>query len=271
MPRWTQVVDRVADVVRRKAASGKHHGVCLVPEGLIEFIPEMRVLIDELNAIISEQGDRAEFERLKTTTVRSAEFAPVFDASLPERIQRQLLLDRDSHGNVQVSQIETERFLAAKVRRNGSPRAASPGPFRVQGHFFGYEGRCAAPSNFDADYTYALGRLAATLIAFGKTGYICSLRDLAAPSRRWRPTAVPLTSMMQIETRGGRPTPVIGKALVRTDRDPFLTFARERESWVIDDAYLFPGAIQYFGPPEVSSRPTLTLLLERDGSAEDRA
>jgi pyrophosphate--fructose-6-phosphate 1-phosphotransferase len=266
-----EVVDQVAEVVRRRAEAGKHFGVCLVPEGLIEFIPEVRLLIDELNAMLSAQA--SEFEALEDFVAErafveerlSTERAEVF-AALPERIQRQLLLDRDAHGNVRVSQIDTELLLTEKVRRRLAKWRSEgrfSGRFQVQNHFFGYEGRCAAPSNFDADYTYSLGRLAATLIAFEQTGYLCSVRHLAATPERWQATAVPLTSLMQIETRKGRPTPVIGKALVRMDDGPFLSFASAREDWEMNDHYLFPGAIQYFGPEEVCARTTMTLLLEQ--------
>jgi pyrophosphate--fructose-6-phosphate 1-phosphotransferase len=266
-----QIVEQVAGAIRRRATAGRSYGVCLVPEGLIEFIPEMRSLIDELNTILAAEAEQiaaletfAEESRLVTEKL-SAAGATVFGA-LPERIQRQLLLDRDAHGNVQVSKIDTESLLTEQVGTRiaeWKSEGKFNGSFKFQTHFFGYEGRCAAPSNFDADYTYGLGHVAAALIGFGKTGYMCSIRDLAAPTPARRVQGVPLTSMMQIEMRKGRPVPVIAKALVRTDAGPFGTFAASRDLWEREDDYVYPGAIQYFGPSEVGDRPTLTLRLER--------
>jgi len=181
---------------------------------------------------------------------------------LPESIRAQLLLDRDSHGNVQVSKIETEKLLIELVHRrlHGS---GYRGRFQAQPHFFGYEGRCAAPSNFDADYTYALGRLASVLVAFERTGYLCGLSGLSGPAGVWSPVGIPLTSMMQLELRKGRPTPVIGKALVQLDAEPFLGFADARDAWALNDDYRYPGAIQYFGPDEVTAGGPLGLVRER--------
>ena len=265
-----EVVEHVAGVVRDRAQSGKNYGVCLVPEGLIEFIPEMRVLIDQLNHLLAEKS--ATFETLgsmeqKLAFVREridAASAEVF-AYLPDRIQEQLLLDRDSHGNVQVSKIDTEQLLSAGVERllNVWKRdGAFSGSFKVQPHFFGYEGRCAAPSNFDADYTYGLGFVAASLIAFERSGYLASLGGLAASHENWRPGGVPLTSLMQIEMRKGKPTPVIAKALVDLEGAPFTEFAENRESWAVEDRYRYPGPIQYFGPDEIADATTWTLRLE---------
>jgi pyrophosphate--fructose-6-phosphate 1-phosphotransferase len=266
-----QVVEQVAAVVRRRAEAGKSYGVCLVPEGLIEFVPEMRRLIDALNRLLADHAEA--FAALgsaadKQAFVRDAlseEDARVFD-SLPHGIGGQLLRDRDAHGNVQVSKIDTEQLLIRKVtERIEAWKTAGefPGKFSVQGHFFGYEGRCAAPSDFDADYTYGLGRVAAALAAAGKTGYMSGLGNLVEPREAWTAAGVPLTSMMQMETRKGRRAPVIGKALVRLDGEPFRTFAAARERWALEDDYRYPGAIQYFGPPEVSGAVTLTLRLER--------
>ncbi len=263
-----QVVDGVAEVIRCRAAVGRHYGICLVAEGLIEFIPEMRGLIDELNTILAE-GDRGagtapEEERIaKRLQSGSRE---VF-LGLPPLIRRQLLLDRDSHGNVQVSKIDTEQLLIEQVRaRLEELRTAGTfdGKFQVQPHFLGYEGRCAAPSNFDADYTYGLGTVAAALIAFRKTGYLCAIGNLVASSDDWRARGVPLTSMMQIESRKGRPTPVIARALVDLDGAPFRAFAAAREAWQVEDHYLYPGPIQYFGPTQIADARTRTLHLERD-------
>jgi pyrophosphate--fructose-6-phosphate 1-phosphotransferase len=262
--------------VRRRAEAGRNYGVCIVPEGLIEFIPEMRALIDELNHVLHEvsaaSGDGgASLERQQRVRQRiSRQGARTFDA-LPARIREQLLLERDSHGNVQVSKIDTEALLVEQVERRLGQWAAEgafSGKFQVQTHFFGYEGRSAAPSNFDAGYTYTLGHVAAALIAFERTGYICAVRDLAAPVDRWRAGGVPLTAMMQIETRKGRPTPVIGKALVATGGAPFRAFRARRDAWQLEDHYVYPGAIQYFGPPEVCGQPTLTLRLEQGVAPE---
>jgi len=276
-----QIVDQIAEVVRRRAAAGRAYGVCLVPEGLIEFIPEMRALIAELNGILHEHdqyiqsislfSDRQEFVNQKLSRDGSYTFS-----GLPARIQQQLLLDRDSHGNVQVSRIDTERLIVEQV----SERIAQwkvegkfDGNLQVQRHFFGYEGRCAAPSNFDADYAYSLGQVAATLVAFGRTGYICAVQNLGRPSSEWLAAAVPLTSLMQMEMRKGQPTPVIGKALVRTDGEPFRVLATSRRRWEIEDDFVYPGAIQYFGPPEVADRRALTTVLDGgpvDSTDEDR-
>ena len=254
---WTleQIVDHVATVVGDRARAGKNYGVCLIPEGLIEFIPEMRRLIDGLNRGLSMPGN----EQLSAADGR------VFD-SLPATIQTQLLQDRDAHGNVQVSRIDTEQLLIRKVAERVE-KLRLPGKLLVQGHFFGYEGRCAAPSDFDADYAYALGRLAATLTASGETGYMCSIGNLVLPPSQWTATGVPLTSLMRMELRKGRPTAVIEKALVRLDGEPFRAFAAARARWAVEDEYRYPGAIQYFGPSAVSSTITETLRLER-GSAE---
>ncbi len=261
---WTleQIVDRVATVVGDRARAGKNYGVCLIPEGLIEFIPEIRRLIDGLNRVLSGLGKPFPESILKKL---SAADGRVFD-SLPATIQAQLLQDRDAHGNVQVSRIDTEQLLIRNVTER-IEKLQLPGKFLVQGHFFGYEGRCAAPSDFDADYAYALGRLAAILTASGKTGYMCSIGDLVAPPDQWTATGVPLTSLMRMELRKGRPTEVIQKAVVPLVGEPFRAFAAARARWAVEDEYRYPGAIQYFGPSAVSSAITETLRLER-GSAE---
>lgn len=271
-----QVVDGVVDVVRRRAASGIHHGVCLVAEGLIEFVPEMRVLIDELNAIVSEHADAmAQLEifaekRALVAEHLSATSAAVFAELMPQ-IQEQLLLDRDSHGNVQVSKIDTERLLMELAARRLAALSESgdyAGKFQVQHHFLGYEGRCAAPSNFDADYTYGLGHVAALLASFGKTGYMSTIGKLDRPSSEWEARGVPLTSMMQMEVRKGQPAPVIGKALVDTQGAPFRAFAAARKSWQDQDHYVYPGPLQYFGPPEICDATTVTLGLESKAAKE---
>jgi pyrophosphate--fructose-6-phosphate 1-phosphotransferase len=260
-----QVVEYVAAVVRRRADAGRPYGVCLVPEGLIEFIPEVGELIRELNRILADEARRieaAENDGAREALVAerlSPAGARVF-ATLPGQIRRQLLIDRDAHGNVQVSKIDTEQLLAMKVAARAGDR------FKVQSHFFGYEGRAANPTNFDASYTYALGRVASLLVAAGRTGYLCTVGNLAARPAAWTAGAVPLTSLMRIEERRGRQVPVIAKALVQTDGPAFRAFAARREQWQLEDGYRFPGAIQYFGPPSVTSVPPCTLLLARTGS-----
>jgi pyrophosphate--fructose-6-phosphate 1-phosphotransferase len=265
-----QVVEYVAEMVRRRAEAGRNYGVCLVPEGLIEFIPEIRQLIEALNRLLSDHAryfesvplfsDRQEFVNQNLDRDNSYVFS-----SLPMRIQQQLLLERDAHGNVQVSRIDTEAMLVEMVVEKIAQWKVEDrfrGRLQVQHHFFGYEGRCAAPSNFDANYTYSLGHLATALVAFGKSGYICAVQNLAAPPEEWSAAGVPLTSMLQMETRKGKNVPVIGKALVRTDAEPFLGFAAVRDRWAEEDDYCYPGAIQYFGPDEVCCRPTHSMLLE---------
>jgi pyrophosphate--fructose-6-phosphate 1-phosphotransferase len=229
-----------------------------VPEGLIEFIPEISFLIGELNDLLARRPD---VDGDIVISELSDAGAKTFK-SLPAPIQTQLLLDRDAHGNVQVSRIDTQALLAEKVRER------IPGRFQCQHHFFGYEGRCAAPSNFDADYTYALGHVAAALIANRRTGYICAIGNLSASPESWQATGVPLVSLMQMETRKGKPTPVIAKALVRLDGQPFRSFAASRPDWEREDHFIFPGAIQYFGPPEVCDSRTRTLKLEYGEGAE---
>jgi pyrophosphate--fructose-6-phosphate 1-phosphotransferase len=246
-----QVVGTVADAVVRRARAGKNYGVCLVPEGLIEFIPEVGVLIGRLNDLL------ATHEADKAVSMLPADSAAVFN-ELPGGIARQLLIDRDSHGNVQVSRIETEKLLLELVEE----QVAGKVKFSSQAHFFGYEGRCSAPSNFDADYTACLGRIAAVLLANGRTGYMCGIRHLADPATGWEPCAVPVTSLLHMETRHGERKPVIEKALVDLGGPVFQAFQSRRESWVLDDCYLFPGPIQFFGPAEVVDRSTATLQLK---------
>ena len=272
-----QVVDQIATVILKRAEQGRHYGICLIPEGIIEFIPEMQILIAELNEILSRSAkylatigrtsDTQEFVNSKLSKDSSYVFS-----SLPLRIQHQLLLDRDSHGNVQVSRIDTEQLLLEQVsERLAEWRAEGkfPGTFQYQHHFFGYEGRSLPPSNFDANYTYSLGTVAAALISLGRTGYICSVQNLVASPDDWQAVGVPLTSMMQTETRDGKAVPVIAKALVKTDAEPFLTFAADRSACEIEDAFLYPGPVQYFGPLEVSDRLTRTLMLEHGLSDQD--
>jgi len=267
-----QIVDEIADIVTARARNGETFGVALIPEGLVEFIPEIKVLIAELNELLSE-GETAEtFQTLATNTEKrdfvianlTYESSKVY-ASLPTRIARQLTLDRDPHGNVQVSRIETERLLIEMVanRLTELVKSGIKVKFASQNHFFGYEGRCAAPSNFDSDYCYSLGYIASLLIGNGKTGYMASCRNTTAPVSEWIPGGVPITMMMNMERRQGEMKPVIQKALVRLDGIPFKTFAAKREEWAINTMFVYPGPIQYWGPTTVCDAPTRTLQLEK--------
>ena len=264
------VVTYIAQVIADRAAEGNNFGTVLIPEGLIEFIPAMKRLIAELNDFLAHNGE--EFAMVKKSQQReyiikhlSAENAAIY-ASLPEGVARQLSLDRDPHGNVQVSLIETEKLLSEMVATKlaaWKEEGKFVGKFGAQHHFFGYEGRCAAPSNFDADYCYSLGYTASMLIANGKTGYMSSVRNTTAPASEWIAGGVPITMMMNMERRHGEMKPVIQKALVRLDGAPFKKFAACREAWAKETAYVYPGPIQYFGPTEVCDEPTKTLQLEQ--------
>ncbi len=267
-----QVVDYIAGIVAERARLGMNFGTVLIPEGLIEFIPAMKRLIAELNDLLAKNAE--EFAAVAATEQRSyiighlsAENAAVY-ASLPEGVARQLSLDRDPHGNVQVSLIETEKLLSEMVakrlevmRKEGNYN----GKFSPLHHFFGYEGRCADPSNFDADYCYALGYNAACLIRCGVTGYMSSVRNLTKPAVQWVAGGIPITMMMNMERRHGQMKPVIQKALVKLDGAPFLKFASMRDDWAFNTCYIYPGPIQYFGPSEVCDQPTLTLKYEHQG------
>ncbi len=265
------VVNGIAEVVARRAANGNNYGIVLIPEGLIEFIPAMKALIGELNELLAVQAsefakiDRG--EQLQWIAARlTPEKAEIF-TSLPEGVARQLCLDRDPHGNVQVSLIETEKLLGEMVGRRLNALKSDGkfvGKFATQYHFFGYEGRCADPSNFDADYCYALGYNAACLINAGVTGYMSSVRGLTKPSVQWRAGGIPITMMMNMERRHGAMKPVIQKALVTLDGKAFKKFASMRDSWAINTEYVYPGPIQYFGPAEVCDQPSLTLQYEHD-------
>lgn len=264
------IVTYIAQVVANRAAEGHNFGTVLIPEGLIEFIPAMKRLIAELNDFLAANSE--EFASIKRSKQRdyiisklSPENAAIY-ASLPEGVARQLSLDRDPHGNVQVSLIETEKLLSEMVGTKlaqWKEEGRYSGKFAAQHHFFGYEGRCAAPSNFDADYCYSLGYTASMLIANGKTGYMSSVRNTTAPATEWIAGGVPITMMMNMERRHGEMKPVIQKALVRLDGAPFKAFAAVRETWAKETAYVYPGPIQYFGPAEVCDQPTKTLQLEQ--------
>ena len=246
---------------------GKNFGVALIPEGLIEFIPEMKTMISNLNDLLAVLEKDENFvnaqnsEKYKVIESRlDAQNAKVFN-SLPDMIKAQLLMDRDPHGNVQVSKIETEKLLIEMVRARLKALKAQgkyDGKFSDQAHFFGYEGRCAMPSNFDADYCYSLGYNAFALIQAGLTGYLSSVKNLTAPATEWKAGGVPLTMMMNMEKRHGVMKPVIQKALVDLNGPVFKAFEQRREKWALNDCYVFPGAIQYFGPCEVCDVTTLT-------------
>ncbi len=264
------IVNDIANIVAKRAANGNNFGTVLIPEGLIEFIPAMKKLIAELNDLLAHNA--AEFAEVAAKDQReyiikhlSEENAAIY-ASLPEGVARQLSLDRDPHGNVQVSLIETEKLLGEMVgRRLAEMKAegAYVGKFATLFHFFGYEGRCADPSNFDADYCYALGFNAACLINSGVTGYMSSVRNLTNPSVQWIAGGIPITMMMNMERRHGAMKPVIQKALVRLDDAPFRKFASKRDEWAVNTCYMYPGPIQYFGPAEVCDQPSMTLRYEQ--------
>ncbi len=267
-----EIVNEIADAIAVRARLGKNYGVFLVPEGLIEFIPEVKALIAELNDLLADAAvdDLAEPLSVADTGVLIeiglTEQSAVVYHSLPGSIRRQLVKDRDPHGNVQVSLVDTEKLLIRMVGHRLDQMKADNsyiGNYGTQHHFFGYEGRCAMPTNFDVNYTYGLGYSAAALLGAGRTGYISCVRNLTAPAADWQPGGVPATAMLHIEQRRGRPTPVILKALVDLDGGPFKAFAAQRQRWAIEDCYLFPGAIQYFGPPELCDRTTITLQLEQ--------
>ncbi|MDO4319197.1 MAG: diphosphate--fructose-6-phosphate 1-phosphotransferase [Bacteroidales bacterium] len=263
------VVNSIADVVAARAEYGNNFGTVLIPEGLIEFIPAIKKLIAELNNVLAANADATKDlagEALETFIKEhlSADNRATLE-SLPDNVARQLMLDRDPHGNVQVSLIETEKLLSEMVGNRLKTMAAEgkfKGKFSALHHFFGYEGRCADPSNFDADYCYALGFNAACLVNAGVTGYMSSIRNLVKPSVQWTAGGIPITMMMNIEHRNGADKPVIQKALVRLDGAPFRKFASQRDDWSMNTCYVYPGPIQYFGPAEVCDQPSLTLLYE---------
>jgi pyrophosphate--fructose-6-phosphate 1-phosphotransferase len=267
-----QVVENIANIVAERAKRGMNFGTVLIPEGLIEFIPAMKRLIAELNDLLAKNGE--EFAAIEASKQRqyiiehlSADNSAVY-ASLPEGVARQLSLDRDPHGNVQVSLIETEKLLSEMVGKRLAKMKAEglyDGKFSALHHFFGYEGRCADPSNFDADYCYTLGFNAACLIRCGVTGYMSSVRNITKPSVQWVAGGIPITMMMNMERRNGKMKPVIQKALVNLNGAPFLKLASKRDEWALNTCYMYPGPIQYFGPAEVCDQPTLTLKYEHQG------
>ncbi len=266
------ITNYIADIVAKRAEKGLNFGVCLVPEGLIEFIPSLKVLIAEINDLLAKT--EAQFNALETSADKisfveqrlSTSSKSVFD-SLPVEIKAQLLADRDPHGNVQVSKIETEKLLIqtvgarlAQMKKEGKYN----GKFNSQNHFFGYEGRCAFPSNFDSDYCYSLGYNAFFLVNANLTGYLSSVTNLEKPADQWQAGGIPITMMMNMERRHGEKKPVIKKALVELDGKPFKYFESNREQWALETCFTFPGAIQYFGPSEVCDQTTMTLALEKN-------
>ena len=264
-----QVVKTITDAVVRRSEMKKNFGVIVIPEGLIEFIPEVKKLIAELNDLLAGKDDFANLgmdDKLQFVNKNiSAASAKVF-SSLPILIKSQLLMDRDPHGNVQVSRIETDKLLIDLVGdalRELKQAGKYKGKFSALSHFFGYEGRCASPSNFDADYCYGLGFNAAALVSVGANGYMSTLKNLAAPAEKWVPGGVPLTMMMNMEHRHGKDKPVIKKALVDLKGKPFKTLAANRAEWTVTESYQDPGAIQYWGPSAVCDATTKTLALEQ--------
>ena len=267
-----QIADYIADSVAARAAKGWNFGVAIIPEGIVEFVPEFSVLIAEINELLA--GAKADaFNALPTWAAKyefiknglSAESFAVF-AILPENIQQQLFLERDPHGNVQVSLIESEKLFSALVKDNLAARKAAgtyKGKFSALHHFLGYEGRCAFPSNFDADYCYSLGYNAFMLIQYGYTGYLSKVSNLQAPAEEWVAGGMPITKMMNIERRHGADKPVIRKALVELEGAPFKFFCEQRDEWAVETCYTYPGAIQYWGPSEVCDLTTRTLALEK--------
>ena len=266
-----QVVEQIAETVAYRASQGNNFGVVLIPEGLIEFIPAIGRLIQELNDLLAAHG--ADYKDLDKDAQRQYILSHLSEANkatfetLPEGVARQLSLDRDPHGNVQVSLIETEKLLSEMVGdklAQWKEEGKYTGKFSALHHFFGYEGRCAAPSNFDADYCYALGTSAAQLIANGKTGYMAIVKNTTAGADQWKAGGVPITMMMNMERRNGEMKPVIRKALVELDGKPFKTFAAHRDEWAKNTCYVYPGPIQYWGPSEVCDQTTKTLALEQN-------
>ena len=268
----SEIADQIADSVEARGNNGDNFGVALIPEGIVEFVPEFSKLIAEINELLAGEKTEA-FNALPTWADKYAfiengltkESMAVF-AILPVGIQQQLFLERDPHGNVQVSLIESEKLFAELVKNKLAERKAAgtyKGKFSTLTHFFGYEGRCAFPSNFDSDYCYSLGYNAFMLIQYGFTGYLSKVSNLSAPAEEWVAGGMPITKMMNIERRNGEDKPVIRKALVELDGAPFKYFAEHRAEWAEKTCFLYPGAIQYYGPTEVCDATTKTLALEQ--------
>lgn len=268
-----QIITYMADIISKRAVKGKNFGIAIIPEGLIEFVPEMKSLISNLNDLMGELENDPDFNNVTSSHEKfeivqnrlKDENVKVFE-SLPALIKAQLLMDRDPHGNVQVSRIETEKLLIEMLRTKLDKMKSQGeyvGKFSEQAHFFGYEGRCAFPSNFDSDYCYSLGYNAFALINFGLTGYLSSIKNLTKTADKWTAGGVPITMMMNMEKRHGEMKPVIQKALVELNGPVFKKLENSREDWALNDQYMFPGAIQYFGPASVCDLTTVTLQLEQ--------
>lgn len=264
----SEIADYIADAVEKRSANGNNFGVAIIPEGVVEFVPEFKALIAEINELLA--GNKTEeFNALGSWEEKyafiekglTAESMAVF-AILPQTIQQQLFLERDPHGNVQVSLIESEKLFSTLVKDKLTERGFT-GKFNALHHFFGYEGRCAFPSNFDADYCYSLGYNAFMLIQYGYNGYLSKVSNLSKPAEEWVAGGMPITKMMNIERRNGEDKPVIKKALVELDGKPFKFFEANRDTWAVETAYTYPGAIQYYGPTEVCDLTTRTLALEK--------
>ncbi len=268
-----EIVSYMANIIATRAKLGKNFGIALIPEGLIEFIPEMKVMIASLNDLTAKLENNSEYQNASNeqkyqiiTSKLDENSAKLFN-SLPSSIKAQLLMDRDPHGNVQVSKIETEKLLIEMIKTKLSKMKEEgkyDGKFSDQAHFFGYEGRCAMPSNFDADYCYSLGYNAFALIQSNLSGYLSSIKNTTKPASQWLAGGVPLTMMMNMERRHGEIKPVIKKALVELDSPVFKELEKNRETWAMNDCYIFPGAIQYFGPSDVCDTTTITLQLEQE-------
>jgi len=268
----SQITNYIADAVEKRGNNGNNFGVAIIPEGIVEFVPEFSALIAEINELLAG-AKTEEFNALPDWAAKydfikkglSAESFKVFDI-LPQGIQQQLFLERDPHGNVQVSLIESEKLFSEMVKSELAKRKAAgtyKGKFGAQHHFFGYEGRCAFPSNFDADYCYSLGYNAFMLIQYGYTGYLSKVSNLSKPAEEWVAGGMPITKMMNMERRNGEDKPVIRKALVELDGKPFKFFEAHRDEWAVETAFTYPGAIQYYGPAEVCDLTTITLALEK--------
>ncbi|HKL59604.1 MAG TPA: diphosphate--fructose-6-phosphate 1-phosphotransferase [Sphaerochaeta sp.] len=267
----TSIVEYIAAAVAARAEDKNNFGVVLIPEGLVEFIPEIKYLIDEINNLLAK--DIVAFsacydssERISFVSERLSQASRNVFSILPKDIKKQLLMDRDPHGNVQVSRIETDKLLASMVGvqlKKMKSEGAYTGSFSTMTHFFGYEGRCAFPTNFDADYCYSLGYNAFMLIGGDLTGYISSVTNLSKPATEWKAGGIPITMMMNLEQRHGSMKPVIKKALVELDGAPFTYFAAHRDKWARETCFVYPGAVQYFGPAEVCDQTTRTLALEQ--------
>ncbi|MCQ2543582.1 MAG: diphosphate--fructose-6-phosphate 1-phosphotransferase [Lachnospiraceae bacterium] len=268
-----EITNYIADAVEKRGNNGNNFGVAIIPEGIVEFVPEFSKLIAEINELLA--GSKTEeFNALPDWNAKydyikaglTAESFAVFDI-LPQFVQQQLFLERDPHGNVQVSLIESEKLFSEMVKTELAKRKAAgtfKGKFGAQHHFFGYEGRCAFPSNFDADYCYSLGYNAFMLIQYGYTGYLSKVSNISKPAEEWVAGGMPITKMMNMERRNGEDKPVIRKALVELDGKPFQYFAAHRDTWAVETAFTFPGAIQYYGPAEVCDLTTRTLALEKN-------